>query len=164
MSIDLLLSPVQPIQITPLLPKVSSVLGELLGLTVSTELSLMQLENGMRIPSLSGELGMSQPHVLVIAIAGEEESVLLSAGSDFIGVTAGGLRSNLEFALQAAVAIALARELDAEVWDDRKFFGEQTPTTPEALLQHMKVNESNDDYHVAAAKISWGPARARASS
>jgi hypothetical protein len=157
MSIDLLLSPVRPTRITTLLPKVSAVLVKLLDLTASPSLTLMELEDGTQRRPTTDEVGKDASPLLVIGIAGEMEFATLIGDSDHITVSAGGRRSHLEFALTAAVAIALARELDAEVWDDRKFFGEDTLTTPEALLERMKVKGPNDDYDVAASKITWGP-------
>jgi hypothetical protein len=158
MSVDLTLDGVRPIRVTPLLPKISAVLIDLLDLTTSPTLTLARLEQGELVPVITDQMGTDGSPLLFISIAGEEETVQLVGCSDSLTVSIGGPRSNLQYALGAAVAITLAREFTGVVWDDRKFFGDQVRTTPEALLEQLRVAGPNDDYHEAASRIRWGPA------
>jgi hypothetical protein len=159
MSIDLLLTPVRPVLVGPLLPRISSVLRDLLGLTFDPTLTLTELDGGVARSVLRDELGTpANSPLLIITIAGEREAATMTGDADHITVSAGGVRTALELALTAAVAIVLAREFAAEVWDDQKVFGDQTPTTPDTLVASLKVRGPNDDYREAASRIRWGPA------
>lgn len=158
MSIDLSLNSVRPIRTAALLPAISSVLMELLGLTFYPKLTLMQLEEGTQHHPVTDEIGSDQSPTLVVAIEDENGSAILTSVGDQMSVTAGGWRSNLEFALVAAVAIVLAREFGVDIWDDRLVFGEQHSATAEERLARLRGNGPHDDYHKAALKIKWGPA------
>jgi hypothetical protein len=67
------------------------------------------------------------------------------------------LRSSLVYALGAATAITLARELGSGIWDDRRFFGDEEHTSPETLLARLRVAGGHENYRQAAERISWGP-------
>jgi hypothetical protein len=157
MSIDLVLEPVRITRITPLLPKISAVLADLLRVTSLPPLVMERLEGGERLPVVDDQVGFRGAPLLLLSVCGEPETVALVSGSDFLAVTISGSRSNIQYALSAATAIALAREMGAGVWDDRRFFGDEVHTSPDALLRGLKVAGQQDDYLEAAERIKWGP-------
>lgn len=158
MSIDLLIEPVRPIRVTPLLPKIAVVLADMLGLSTPPALAMERLEEGRPLPVVTDQVGVDKGPLLLISIAGEPETVALLGGADHLGVTISGQRSSLLYALGAAIAIALARELGSRVWDDRKFFGHEVHTSPETLFEGLRVRGRHSDYRDAAENITWGPA------
>lgn len=142
----------------PLLPKIAVVLADMLGLSTPPALAVERLEEGKRLPVVTDQIGIDHGPFLLISIVGEPETVALLGDADHLSVTISGQRSSLLYALGAAIAIALARELGSKVWDDRKFFGHEIHTSPEALFRGMKVQGRHSDYRDAAEKITWGPA------
>ena len=161
MSVDLLIEPVRPISMKPLLPRIAEVLAELLNVTTVPALVMDRREEGQRLPVESDEVGVDDAPFLLISISGEPETIGLVGSSDHLTVTISGARSSLLYALGAATAITLARELGAGVWDDRRFFGDEVHTSPEALLRRLKVTGHYEDYRAAAERINWGPAGPR---
>ncbi|HXD16836.1 MAG TPA: hypothetical protein VN654_07455 [Vicinamibacterales bacterium] len=157
MSIDLDIDLVQPVSITPLLPKMAATLAELLGVRVIPRLAMDSLDNGKRLPVVNDIVGIEDGPLLLISISGEPETVGLVGGSDHLAVTMAVRRTNLEYALGAAVAITLAREFGGGVDDDRTFFGDEIHTSPETLFARLRVQEPQPDYRHAAEKITWGP-------
>jgi len=127
------------------------VLAEILGLVSTPQLTLEALENGQRGTVSSDE---TSP-LFLISIAGEPETVALSKPSTRVSVMMAFTRSNLEFALGAAVAITLAREREAEViGDDWCFFSDELLISPEDLLRRLKVVGTANDYREAAEQLS----------
>ena len=68
-----------------------------------------------------------------------------------------GARSNVQYALGAATAIVLAQSLGSVITDDRQFFSDHLQTSPEALLDRLRVAERHQDHRQAAERIDWGP-------
>lgn len=156
MSIDLFIDSTRSIEVRPLLSPIAAVLTELLGAAIPT-LVLGRLENGERRQVGNDRIGTDGGPFLLLAISGEPETVGLSGSSGYLAVTMSGPRTALEFALGAAAAIALARESGGGISDDRRFFGEEVHTTPQAMLERLRVTGSSNDYRKAAETISWGP-------
>jgi hypothetical protein len=129
----------------------------MLQLDVAPGLALAKVEDGKRGQALSDRVGIDHGPLLLISIAGEPDTVGLLGRPDHLTVTAFGQRSNVQYALSAATAIALARELGGQIWDDRRFFGTETHTSPEILLKRLRVSEPHHDYREAAERIQWGP-------
>ena len=158
MSIDLSIDPSRPVRVEPLLSKVAAVLAELLGGVSLPPLLIARLEDGELLPLLPDQIGVNGAPFVVISIYGQAGDVGVISGSDSVTVTVSGRRSIPQYALAAATAMALAREMDAGIWDDRRFFGDETYTSPETLLQRLKVTGPQDDFRTAATRIKWGPA------
>ena len=158
MSIDLGIDSVRRLSVRPLLPKIAAVLAELLGVKNIPSLVIERLDAGRRLPVVTDEVGTDDAPLLLISISGAPETVGLVGGSDHLSITMGAQRTNLEFALGAATAIALARELGGSVWDDARFFGEEDHTSPETLLERLRVAGPQADFRAAAERITWGPA------
>jgi hypothetical protein len=111
MSVDLTLSPVEPIRIGRLLPKVSAILAELLDLNSTPNLRMTELEAGVRRHPVTDVMGTDHSPLLILTIEGVEESASLFSRADRITISAVGARSHVQFALMAALAIVLAREV-----------------------------------------------------
>jgi hypothetical protein len=158
MSIDLGIDSARAISITPLLPKIAAVLADLLGLSTVPSLAVERLEGGQRLPVITDVVGTNSAPLLLISVSGEPESISLVGGSDSLAVSMSGLRSSLLYALGAATAITLARELGSGIWDDRRFFGDEEQTSPETLLARLRVTGRYENYREAAERIIWGPA------
>lgn len=157
MSVDLFVDAVRPTRVTLLLPQMATVLSELLGTTTVPRLVVERFADGQRQPVVTDQVGIDDAPMLLISISGEIESVGLVGRSDYLAVTMSGPRSSLQYALGAAIAITLAREFGAGIWDDRKFFGDEEHTSPETLLRRLKVAGHHEDYRGAAERITWGP-------
>ena len=157
MSIDLLFESVRPLSVRPLLPKIAAVLADILGLTTPPPLTMASFENGLVMPATVDKVGVLDTPLLLISIIGEPETVQLVGRSDNLAMSISGARSDLVYALGAAVAITLAREFGAGLWDDSKFFGDSVYTSPDAMLEHLRVTGRHDDYREAATKVNWGP-------
>lgn len=130
-------------------------LAEILGLVSIPQLTLEALENGQRETVSSDELSDETSPLFLISIAGEPETIALTKPSTRVTVMMAFTRSNLEFALGAAVAITLAREREAEViGDDWRFFSDEFLISPEDLLRRLKVVGTASDYRKAADQLS----------
>jgi hypothetical protein len=157
MSIDLFIDAARPIAVKPLLTPIRAVFGELLGGAAMPTLVLERLENGQRLPVDRDRIATDGGPLLLLSITGEPETVVLGGRSGYVGVTISGPRTVLQFALGAAAAIALARESGGGISDDWRFFGEEAHTTPQAMLERLRVAGSYNDYREAAEAIRWGP-------
>jgi hypothetical protein len=119
---------------------------------------LWELDDGQRLVAANDEIGIDDSPLLLISVSGEQEVVSLFANSEWLTVSvSGGPRTPLQYALAAAAAIALAREVDAGINDAREVFSGSIDTTPEAMLAALRVSGPNDDLHKAASRIRWGP-------
>ena len=158
MSVDLSLEPVRQISLRAAVPKIAAAFTELLNLTTAPTLTLSQSENGRVFPAVDDEMGIEGRQFFYVSIDGEPERVTLLGDAHHITISiSGGPRSDLGYALGAAIAIALGRELGTELSDDRRFYSARLSTTPDLLLRELKVPGPNGDYRTAASKIRWGP-------
>ena len=158
MSIDLDIGLARPASLTPLLPKIATVLAELLGLTNVPTLVIERLEAGRRLPVVTDRIAIDGAPLLLVSVFGEPESISLVGWSDHLCVSMSGPRSSLLYALGAAAAIALAREFGGGIDDDRRFFSDDVHTSPETLLARVRVTGPHSDYREASEKLNWGPA------
>lgn len=158
MSIDLLIEPVRPIHVAPLLPRIATVLAEMLGSTTVPALVMKSLEEGKQVPVSNDKMGTDDAPLLLISVSGEVEAVGLLGRADHLTVTIFGRRSPLQYALGAATAITFAREFGDRIWDDSQFFGDEIHTSPETLFERLRVEGPNADLNAAAERINWGPA------
>jgi hypothetical protein len=156
-SIDLFIDTARPIAVKPLLAPIGAVLAELLGVSAMPTLVLESLDNGDRLPVDLDQIASDARLFLVLSIGGDPETVGLLGRSGYATVTISGPRTALQFALGAAAAIVLARESEGGISDDRRFFGEEVHTTPQAMLERLRVVGSYNDYREAAEAIRWGP-------
>jgi hypothetical protein len=154
-SIDLYLDLGRPVSLRPLLPKAGAVLAEMLGLDKIPELTLHALEEGHRVAVENDELRDEASPFFLISIAGEPETVGLTVPGERVTLVMGAQRTNLEYALGAAIAIALARELGGgPIGDDWRFFGDDFQSAPEDLLRRLKVVGHGHDYREATEQLS----------
>jgi hypothetical protein len=153
-SIDLYLDLVHPVPLRPLLKKAGAVLAKMLALDTIPELTLEALSNGQRKPVTDEELRDDRSPFFLISIAGEPETVALSVPGRHVTVIMGAMRNSLEYALGAAVSIALAEELHVEViGDDSRFFGADVEVSPVDLLRRLEAAEPGHDYRAAAEQL-----------
>ncbi len=153
MSIELDVALIQPVSLRQVLPKASEALAEMLGLSLKPELRLEVLEQGQRRSIVSDELRDESSPQFLISIAGEPETVALIVPGTRVSVSIAHQRTSLEYALGAAVAIALARELGGLIEDDWRFFGVQIQVSPDELLARLKVVGGGRAYREAADKL-----------
>lgn len=155
LSIDLYIDVGRSVHLRPLLPKAGAVLAEILGLVSIPQLTLEALENGQRETVPGDELCDENSPLFLISIAGEPETAALMKPSTHVAVMMASMRSNLEYALGAAIAITLAREGDGRViGDDWRFFSDEFLISPEDLLRRLKVVGTANDYQQAAEQLS----------
>jgi hypothetical protein len=154
MSIDLHIELTRPISLRPLLPKIASVLAQMLGTASEPTLTLEVLQRGERLPAVADQLPGSESPLFLVSIAGEPETVGLLAPTPSVCVTMAAQRTNLEYALGAAIAITLARELCVRIEDARRFFGPDVEASPDSLLDGLKVPGPQSSYREAAEHLT----------
>ena len=154
MSIDLTLELTRPISLKPLLPKIAEVLADMLGVRPVPKLTLDMLENGERLVAESDELRDRSSPLFLISIAGEPETVGVLAGCASLCVEMGAARTNLEYALGAAVAIQLARELGVCIDDNWGFYSERAETSADGLFAVLRVPGPGSDLQEAAEQLT----------
>jgi hypothetical protein len=157
MSVDLDIDPVRPTPFRPLLPRIAAVLSELLGGATLPSLVLERLEHGERLAVADDHIGAVDAPFLLLSLAGEPETIGIQSAVDRLSVTVYGARSDVQYALGAATAIVLAQALGSVITDDRQFFSDHLQTSPEALLDRLRVAERHQDHREAAGRIAWGP-------
>ena|SRR5215471_4447126 len=154
MSIDLYLELTRPISLRLLLPKARAMLAEILGVPSVPELTLHALEGGERVEVATHELIPEESPLFLVSMTGEPETVALNAHGTHVSLMMASWRSNLEYALGAALAIALARELGVRIiHDDSGFFSDEHQISPDDLLQRLKIAGTCSDYQEAAAQL-----------
>ena len=132
----------------------------MLGLASRPELALHVLENGKRETVSSDELRDEFSPLFLISIVGEPETVGLSVPGKQVTLTMGAQRDSREYALGAAIAVALAQELGVEeIGDDWRHFGAEAKVSPEDLLERLSVVGNGHEYREAAdrlgEKLGW---------
>jgi hypothetical protein len=116
------------------------------------------MDEGIQLVAKNDEIGTVDSPLLLISIVGEQEVVAPVSNAEYATVSvSGGRRSALQYALAAATAITLAREFDAGINDARRIFGDYIETTPESMLNRLRVAGHNGSCHDAASAIKWGP-------
>jgi hypothetical protein len=75
--------------------------------------------------------------------------------SEFLSAPIRSSRANstLEYALGAAIAIALAREMSEQVEDDGRFFSSAVYISPEDLMKILKVPGPNRDCRSSSERL-----------
>jgi hypothetical protein len=155
MSIDLGVRLCNPISVRPLLPKIARTLVEMLELASVPALQLECLESGERMSAPNDILSDRSSPFFLISIIGEPECVGLQAGSgDWATIIMAAQRTTLEYALGAATAIVLAREMSERIFDDWRFFTQTIEILPEELLHALRVLGPNTDLRLAAEQLT----------
>ncbi|MEW5978407.1 MAG: hypothetical protein AB1898_21635 [Acidobacteriota bacterium] len=154
MSIDLDLELTHPISLDDLLSKAGRVLVEMLGLRSIPRLAVEYWEAGRCHASPDVELRERTAGIFTISFVDEPESVQVMAGKRSVSVSMGSPRTNLQYALGAAIAIALAQELGVPIEDDRGFFRSGSQTSAQDLLERLKVTGSWNDCRKAAEQLT----------
>ncbi len=154
MSIDLGVRLRNPIAVLPLLGKIEAALVEMLDLTSVPRVRLECMENGQRLTPPHDFLSDNRSPFFLISIMGEPECVgLYTASGSWATVVMAAQRTNLEYALGAATAIVIARELSERISDDWRFFSNTVDISPEDLLQALKIPGPNPDWRSAAEQL-----------
>ena len=152
MSVDLLLDGGRPIRLLPLLANIRFVLIEMLGGASVPPLIVEVLEDSIRGDVSNDTICVDDAPLLMVSVA-DEPSVEIISNAEWLTVSMAGSRSRMKYLLGAATAIVLARELSGSITDDRLFFSAGSPTSPESLLNRLRLPGGEVDWHVAASKI-----------
>jgi hypothetical protein len=154
-SIDLYIHLTRPLSLRPLLPKAGALLADMLGVSSVPELTVHALEDGRCDPVEYDELHEGSSPLFLVSMVGEPEAVGVSSVGEHVALEMGAQRTYLEFALGAALAIALARELGVEsIEDDWRFYGDEVQISPEDLLRRLRLAGSGSDYREAAEQLT----------
>ena len=155
MSIDIHVPLRKPIFLRPFLSNIAKAVAEMFDLVAEPILTLECLEDGKRLqPANDSLLFGSNSLYFLINIAGEPECVgLLSSSGDWVGIVMAAQRTTLEYALGAAIAIALAREMSEQIEDDWRFFSSAVYISPEDLMKTLKVPGPNRDCRSASDRL-----------
>ena len=154
MSIDLRITFTKPIKVSELLPKAAAVLTEMLSLRNQLTLTLHERSLDECHPLQDAELRQGEGTLVSVAVeANMDDGIDIHAGESVTVIMQPG-HSNLQFALGAAVAIALARELGEIIRDESLIYGNKWRKAPEEVFEYMKVPGSWDDYYEAAEQLA----------
>ena len=158
-SIDLSTRIGPPLNVRALLPEVSLVLRDMLGIGPIPLLTLDVLEDGRRSPATACELADRSSPFFLISMRGEPETAGLMTDGAFLTVTMAAQRTSLEFALGAAVALAAARRFGGMIEDPWRFFSPNAEISGEDLLRHLRPKgapAAEGDIRHAAARLHLG--------
>ena len=161
MSVDLDVNLREPVAFSIVLPKVATTVREILGLSFIPQIVAEDYVSRIRVPLSSEKLCHGSSEVL-IGIPGEPETA--SVGTYLIDepqlpraeqgvyayVNVSWERSPLEYALAAAFAVTLGRELGVPVIDDACFYTSALSLGANEFIDVIRVGEVYDDYRVAA--------------
>jgi hypothetical protein len=161
MSTDLSVKLNRPIETGRLVRTAETTMRELLALLYTPTLNIKRVEAGIR-HIVTSEL-IEKKQMFVVGMEGHREEVAVvvheipqhpSIPEDEVGlwtgVTVGAMRTPLEYAMAAAVAIALAREVKADVIDDALLWNRIEAQKPDDFLKAIKVCGEFEDIHSAA--------------
>jgi len=155
MSFDLGITFTKPIKVSELLPKAAAVLTEMLSLRNQLTLTLHERSLDECHQLQDAELRQGNGALVVVAVeANIDEGVEIIAGLESATVSIRPAHTNLQYALGAAVVIALARELGEDIRDESQLYGNKYRKSPEEILEFMKVRGSWDDYYEAAEQLA----------
>lgn len=161
MSIGLVVQMTHPIVIRELLPKIGVALQEILALSFRPEILGQEYADRKWGPLQSDHITAAS-RLIGFEVRGESEIVAVCAhvrGGDhrtrdehgiFMGIEVVGQRTPLEFALTAAVAIAVGRQCRADVTDNMPFFSVTFDQPADTFASSIKLQGVFDDYRVAA--------------
>ncbi len=164
MSILIRVEKVDPVEIQLILPDISKVLGKLLGLVFDPELTAGDRFEMRETLSVTYRLEPGNTDDL-IGIAVKEEQAVVSVSTTpqqkFVYVSPDGWRTPLEYALAAAVVIALAEYSDSEISDSALAFTKVFSQSANDFAQRLQankifynINEAADEFFVHLAMMS----------
>jgi hypothetical protein len=139
MSIDLSARINCPIGLRSYLPKMAAVLQQILGTVEIPTLTLNVLDEGRRAPAQSDEMRDLGSPFFLISIEGEPETVGVLSDGEFVTTTMAAQRTRLEYALGAAVIIALTQEMNSSIEDPWKFFGPRSEQSSQEMLDSLRM-------------------------
>ncbi len=162
MSADLSVKAGMPVPTEAFLNRIAKVSKDLLGLTFLPTITIQELREGSRYPVTSDSVGY-QGQVLVAAIEGADEAVSVSfytishhpsipdseAGL-WAGISVKAMRTALEYALAASIAIALAIETKSDIIDEALLWSNQEVQGPSNFAETLRVRERFSDIRRAA--------------
>lgn len=158
MSSDLHVKLTQSVKVAELLIATEVTMKELLAVPAVPHLSIEEMDKGVRQPIMTDEIAQSCP-MFLIGLEGFDEVVGIvvteiprcppfvtdeEAGL-YAGITVSAMRTPLEFALAASVAIALARISNTTVIDDGTRWSSILEQPPEDFAKAIAVSGSFDN-------------------
>jgi hypothetical protein len=161
MSIDLATKIEGGVELGAELPQIAIILRDILGTSALPTLRLEVLRDGKRWPALTSELRDRSTPFFLISIEGEPETVGLWTDGCTLTVTMAAQRTKLEYALGAAVAIAIAKKFGGRIEDDWGFFGPTGEVCGDALLERLRARDHREDsdFRTCAEGLSLGDER-----
>jgi len=92
------------------------------------------------------------------SIDGEPATVGLWTDSEYVSVIMAAQRTRLEYALGAAVDIALARNFGGKIEDDRGFFGPPGEVSTKEMLERLRLQPDSEtcDLRALAERLRIG--------
>ncbi len=160
MSVDLNVKLSGAISVERLLDAVSVALSQTLRLENCDPVRIIaeQMTGGIRSAPTTRTISNDEAPLLLIGVDREPERVQLVVIPDSVAgyqifISVGRTRSDLEFALAAAVAVALGRMLSTEIRDYALFFVPEEQTSWEGFLVKTRVSRPYRDYRTASAEF-----------
>ena len=139
MSIDLSTRIKPPVRLQELLPHVAKVLRDILGVQITPVLFFEELDGGKRLPAVTDELRDRSTPFFLVSLRGEPETVGLMTDGEYLTITMAAQRTKLEYALGAAIAIAVSRKFGGKIEDDRGFFGPQGEVSNDDMFECLRI-------------------------
>ena len=165
MSIDVSVDADLPIPLSVLVNGVTRTLRELLDVALLPAIDIAEVTNGTAVPARPND-AIDAERGWLLSLDGYDESAFVSGmevedltrGSGvhrFVSVAAGGIRTPLELALVAAVAVVIARQQATQIADDAQVFTETLLINPEDLVSQLRARGGPfDDLSQAANELA----------
>lgn len=141
--------------------EIGGALQEMLGLVSRPTIVSKEYVKGAHVPTESYELSPISNRIL-IEIVGQPESATVTTyevdepslpddeQGAFVSVSPATMRTPLEAALAASVALVFGRELGSEIGDPPTFYTSRLNQSPDSFIKAVKISGTFDDYRVAA--------------
>ncbi|MBN1570607.1 MAG: hypothetical protein JXA73_22380 [Acidobacteria bacterium] len=152
MSIDLAIRYKHAIRLSPLLPKIRKTLSDILAVDVP-KIFVKTLVDGSPQDVITDVLSEESESFYQFSIEGEPETVCVNWVDEHVNISMTSQRTNLEYALGAAVAIVLAADAKENIEDDWHFFGREDFVSPETLLTSLRLSGNYSNHREAAEQL-----------
>ena len=165
MSSDLSVKLKRAINLSELLPAVTTAIEELLQIRTIPPLEAFRLDAGLRSVIVSGEInvdgqgfalklkGFNEAVGIYTALIPESITTSLDESGLWLSIVVSAMRTPLEFAFAAGVAVAFSRLSGSNIVDDALIWTNNIEQTPQDFLAHIRVHHHQPDILTAANQV-----------
>jgi len=174
LAIDLSVDAAAPIPLVAIEATLATCVRELIAVEHLPDIHVARLHDGRLCPTRADEK-LDNDHSFVFGLDGHSACVATHwvevddqtkpAGiRRFVGISAGGGRTSVDFALMAAIAVVVARRERTVIKDWAFFFTDVIETEAELFVRKLRVKTPQDDILIAARAFDRNLNRLRSPS